>query len=84
MLKKIVTYYKNLDKTTYKILYKGFRFCLLLSFIATFILLSYILFFKAPLVYYIGINLFKLSLVFAVEFIVCGFVADRIKKEMSI
>ena len=84
MLKKIVTYYKNLDKTTYKILYKGFKFCFLLSFIASIILLSYILFLKTPLVYYIGINLFKLSLIFVVEFIVCGFVADRIKKEMSI
>ena len=84
MLKKIVTYYKNLDKTTYKILYKGFKFCFLLSFIASIILLSYILFLKTPLVYYIGINLFKLSLIFVVEFIVCGFVTDKIKKEMSI
>ena len=31
MLKKIVTYYKNLDKTTYKILYKGLEFCFLLG-----------------------------------------------------
>ncbi len=82
MLKKIITYYKNLDKNTYKILYKGLEFCFLLASFSAFILLSYILFLQAPLVYYIGINLFKLSLVFGVEFIICGFIVDSIKKQL--
>ena len=82
MLKKIITYYKNLDKNTYKILYKGLEFCFLLASFSAFILLSYILLLQAPLVYYIGINLFKLSLVFGVEFIICGFIVDSIKKQL--
>lgn len=82
MLKKIITYYKNLDKNTYKILYKGLEFCFLLASFSAFILLSYILFLQAPLVYYIGINLFRLSLVFGVEFIICGFIVDSIKKQL--
>ena len=82
MIKKIITYYKNLDKNTYKILYKGLEFCFLLALISAFILLSYILFIQAPLVYYIGINLFRLSLVFSVEFIICGFIVDSIKKQL--
>ena len=82
MIKKICTYYKTLDKTTYKILYKGLEFCLLLASFSAFILLSYILFFKIPLIYYIGINLFRLSLVFSVEFIICSFVVDSIKKQI--
>lgn len=82
MIKKIITYYKNLDKNTYKILYKGLEFCFLLASFSAFILLSYILFLQAPLVYYIGINLFKLSLVFGVEFIICGFIVDSIKKQL--
>lgn len=82
MLKKIITYYKNLDKNTYKILYKGLEFCFLLASFSAFILLSYILFLQAPLVYYIGINLFRLSLVFSVEFIICGFIVDSIKKQL--
>ena len=82
MLKQIITYYKNLDKNTYKILYKGLEFCFLLASFSAFILLSYILFLQAPLVYYIGINLFKLSLVFGVEFIICGFIVDSIKKQL--
>lgn len=82
MIKKIVTYYKNLDKATYKILYKGLAFCFLLASFSAFILLSYMLFFQAPLIYYIGISLFKLSLVFSVEFIICGFVVDNIKKQL--
>ena len=82
MLKKIITYYKNLDKNTYKLLYKGLEFCFLLASFSAFILLSYILFLQAPLVYYIGINLFRLSLVFGVEFIICGFIVDSIKKQL--
>ena len=82
MLKKIITYYKNLDKNTYKILYKGLEFCFLLASFSAFILFSYILFLQAPLVYYIGINLFRLSLVFGVEFIICGFIVDSIKKQL--
>ena len=82
MINKIITYYKNLDKITYKILYKGLAFCFLLASFSAFILLSYILFFQAPLLYYIGINLFRLSLVFSVEFIICSFVVDSIKKQI--
>lgn len=82
MINKIITYYKKLDKTIYKILYKGLVFCFLLASFSASILFSYILFFKTPLMYYIGINLFRLSLVFSVEFIICGFVVDNIKKQL--
>lgn len=82
MLKKIYTYYKNFDKSTYKILYKGLEFCFYLSIFSAFILLGYMLFFQAPLLYYIGVSLFKLSLVFIVEFIICSFVADGLKKQI--
>ena len=82
MIKKIITYYKNLDKITYKILYKGLAFCFLLALISTSILISYMLFFENPFIYYIGINLFRLSLIFSVEFIICSFVVDNIKKQL--
>lgn len=82
MINKIITYYKKLDKTTYKILYKGLEFCLILALISASILFSYMLFFKTPFLYYIGISLFRLSLVFSVEFIICGFVVDNIKKQL--
>lgn len=82
MIKKIITYYKNLDKTIYKILYKGLEFCFLLASFSAFILLSYMLFFEMPLIYYIGINIFKLSLIFSCEFIICGFVVNSIKQQL--
>ena len=78
MINKIITYYKKLDKTTYKILYKGLESCLLLALISASILLSYILLFHFPLIYYVGISLFRLSLIFSVEFIICAFVIDKI------
>lgn len=82
MLKKIVENYKNFEKITYKILKNGLRFCFTLCIISVLILLTYDLIVPSPLVYYIGLNLFKLSLVFATEFVVCSFVTDGIKKQL--
>ena len=82
MIKEILKYYNNFDKLTSKILKYGLQFCLALCLFSTFILLFYNTYFTYPIFYYIGITLFKLSIIFAIEFIICGFVADGIKKEL--
>lgn len=79
MIKKILEIFKHFDKITYKILKHGLKFCFIICLFSVFTLLTYELAFSAPLVYYIGINLFKLSLIFAIEFIICSFVVDGIK-----
>lgn len=82
MLKKILENFKNLDKLTYKIMDNGLKFCFAICVLSVTILLVYNLAFASPSMYYIGINLFKLSLIFAIEFVVCGFVVDGIKKQL--
>lgn len=81
MIKKIVNIYKNFDKKTYKIMNNGLKFCFILCLISVLILFTYDFNFPSPIVYYIGISLFKLSLIFGIEFIICGFVMEGIKKQ---
>jgi len=82
MIRNIFSIFKNLDNITYKIMKKGFKFCFILSIISSIILLTYKYIFFSPFIYYIGFSLFKLSIYFTVEFIVCGFVVDSIKKQI--
>lgn len=82
MLKKVFDYFKNFDKITYKILNYGLKFCFIIGIVSAFILLSYLLLFTSPTLYYIGIYLFKLCLILAIEFIICSFVVDGIKKQL--
>lgn len=82
MFKVLKNSFKNFDKITNKILKSGLKFCFILCIISVFILLTYNLIFNTPILYYIGINLFKLSLIFGIEFIICSFVTDGIKKQL--
>ena len=82
MLKIIKNSYKNLDKLAKVIMKQGIRFCSALGLIALIILVTYNLSFTIPILYTIGFILFKLSLIFGVEFIICGFATDRIKKQI--
>ena len=82
MFKSVLDKFKNLEKLTFKIMKNGFKFCFVLSIIACIILMYYMACFQSPSIFYIGFALFKLSLIFAVEFIVCGF-SDLIKKQIT-
>ena len=73
---------KNFEKITRKVLKGGLEFCFGLSSIAIIILLTYNFFFAYPIIYYIGLTLFRLSLIFGIEFIICGFITDGIKKQI--
>ena len=80
MLKEILDTFKNLEKVTYKIMKSGFNFCFILCLISTLILCLYNTSYSLD-TYYIGIGLFKLSIYFMVEFIVCALVIDNIKNQ---
>lgn len=82
MIKSIMNDFKNLDNTTFKIMIKGFHFCLILAIISSLILFTYSFLMLSPFVYYIGFSLLKLSIYFTIEFIVCGFVVDNIKNSL--
>ena len=80
MINKILESFKNFEKITCEILKGGLEFCVFLCIISVSILLTYNTIVQSPSLYYIGISLFRLSLIFAIEFIICSFVTDEIKK----
>lgn len=82
MINKFINIFKNLDKLTYKIMKKGFKFCSVICCISIFLLLYYNFQFQSPFLYELGLSLFKLSLFFFIEFIICGIVVDGIKKQI--
>lgn len=82
MIKTIINLFKNLDKTTFSIMKKGFIFCFILCIISCIILLTYTFSYAGPNAYYIGLALFKLSISFTIDFIICGIVVENIKKQI--
>ena len=78
MINIILNNFKSLDKLTKKIMKYGLRFCSILGIISLIILVTYNLSFTIPMLFNVGFILFKLSLIFGVEFIICGFIVDKI------
>ncbi len=79
MINNIINNFKDLDKLSKKIMKNGLKFCSVLGIIALTVLVTYNLSFTVPVLYSIGFILFKLSLTFGIEFIICGLVVDKIK-----
>ena len=79
MFKKIIGSFNNLDKLTKIIMRNGLIFSAFIGLVALVILATYNYSFTFPILFTIGFVLFKLSLVFGIEFIICGFVVDGIK-----
>lgn len=79
--KQCIKSFKSLERKTCIIMKNGIRFCFLLCIISCFILLTYTFVSTNPITYYIGLALFKLSISFMIEFVICGFVVDGIKNQ---
>ena len=77
-IKKI---FLELDKTDLKIMKIGLKICFGILLLGTFLLESYLFIFHIPFVYNLGFAIFKTSTYLAIEFIICGIVADKIAKE---
>ena len=65
---------------TKQILKNGWKFCFIICIISLTLLVTYNIFVHNLLFYRLGISLFKLSMIFAIEFLICGYVVDSIKK----
>ena len=77
-MEKIKDIFVNLNIIDLKIMKYGIIFSLIISIIGTFILTYNLIFIHTILLYKIGLSIVKLSFYFAVEFIVCGIVVDKI------
>lgn len=73
---------KNLDEKTKKIMQKGHIFSLLLCLFSSLLLFTYETIYHNPSLFYIGISLFRTSLMFACTFCICAIGFDTIKKQM--
>ena len=82
IIKTLIEKLKNLDDKTKKIMHVGFIFSSLMCMFSILILFIYNTFYNLPDLYYIGISLFKTSLMFACTFFICALGFDTIKKEM--
>ena len=80
---KIKNLFNNLDKTDLKIMKIGIKCCFGILLVAIILLSSYLFFVHNFFLYELGLAIFKLSAYIAVEFIVCGIVADKIKKQIE-
>ena len=82
VIKKLIECYKNFDKITCKILKHGLKFCFILCIFSIFMLFIYDSFLATPILYHTGLALFRLSIIFGIEFLICAFVVDSIKKQL--
>lgn len=77
-LRKLIN---NIDKLVLKIMKIGLQFCFSLTLLSTLILCIF-LSNHSVFLYELGLLTLKLSTYMAVEFIVCGIVADKIKEQI--
>ena len=82
MIKNIFSYFNKLDKKVKTIMKYGLYFCSILGVISLILLATYNLSISTPFLYIVGLSLFKISLIFGVEFIICGFAADKVKSQL--
>ena len=79
-MKLVLSKVKSIDKSILKVLYNGFKFCLILALFSTFILSLYHSIHNFNL-FYIGISLFRTSLFYIAFLFICSIGIDTIKKD---
>ncbi len=82
-MKQLFMEFKKMDHSIIALVKSGIKFCFGILVVAAIILLAYDLAYSLPLVYYIGISLFKTSLFFMACFIICGIAFNKIKVDLG-
>lgn len=83
IINKFIDTIKNLDIKIKNIMNKGLVFSFLLCIFSTILLFTYEFIYENPNLFYIGISLFKSSLMFCCSFIMCAIGFDTIKNEIA-
>lgn len=82
MINTIIDKFKSLDLKVKNIMKYGFIFSLLFCLFSILILYTYHAIYTIPLIFTVGTILFKTSLMFFVDFVICGIAFDTIKKQL--
>lgn len=83
MFNFIYKYYLNFNFKIKKILNFGFVFSFLISLFSAFILSTYFSTYTNPILYYVGISVFKLSIIYLVTFICFSFAFNKILDDIT-
>lgn len=78
---KMINNLKNINKDILKIMKCGLHFSFLICIIAATILCTYLFFYHSNFMFLLGFCTFKIGLIIAVEFIICGIAVDAIKNQ---
>lgn len=81
-MNQLLLEFKKLDNSIILLMKKGLKFSYGLIIASIIILLTYDFIYTYPIIYYIGISLFRTSLFFMVGFIICSFAFNKIKQEL--
>lgn len=81
MIKVLKDKLSSMEEQVKKIMNGGFLFSFIVCMISMGLLIAYELNSNLDL-YYMGLAIFRLSLFFAVEFFICAFAIDTIKKQI--
>lgn len=81
LMNRLFLLFSNLDSQSLKIMKYGVKICFLFIIVATLLLCNNLFFLHSIFFYSLGLFILKVSLYFIIEFIICGFVVDKIKKE---
>ncbi len=82
-MKFLKNLFNNLDELDLKIMKIGIKICIGISLVAILILSFYLFTVHSFFLYELGLTILKLSSYFLVEFIICGIVADMVKKQLD-
>lgn len=82
LFKNLFTSFNNIDVKIKKTIKIGLIISTLLSILSSFVLFTYLAFFKTLVVYYVGLFILKLSIILAVSFIIAGLSTDKIKNQL--
>ena len=83
-MKQLLMEFKKIDENIVHIIKSGIKFTFGMNVIAAVILLIYESMFTLPILYYIGISLFKTSLFLMVGVVICGLAFHKIKLDLGI
>lgn len=82
-MKQFLLEFKKIDNSIIQLVKSGIKFSFYITIIASIVLLTYDYIFSLPIVYYIGLGLFKASLYFIAFFIICGLAFHKIKFDLG-
>ena len=82
MLKKMHNYYFKIDLKIRHLMKSGFIFSYTIILLSCLTLFTYKIFYNSPILYYIGLNIFKLGITYFVTFLCFGFAFNRIINEI--